>query len=103
MVPRLLQLVYLGGGGCWRYAPDEADLRAIERKLRALWEAIERALETGEWRPAQPAVRLVQPSGAVPRFGRHSAAYPLAVPPPRPSAEAADGLAGEHPRTEESL
>jgi putative RecB family exonuclease len=50
-VPRQLQLVYLGGGGeVLRYAPDEADLRATERKVQALWAAIERALETGEWR-----------------------------------------------------
>ncbi|AWS48469.1 RecB family exonuclease [Streptosporangium sp. 'caverna'] len=50
-VPRLLQLMYLGGGGeVLRYTPDEADLRATERKVQALWEAIERALETGEWR-----------------------------------------------------
>ena len=50
-VPRLLQLVYLGGGGeVLRYAPDEADLLATERKVRALWTAIERSLESGEWR-----------------------------------------------------
>ncbi|GAA0919595.1 RecB family exonuclease [Nonomuraea longicatena] len=50
-VPRQLQLVYLGGGGeVLRYTPDEADLRATERKVQALWAAIERALETGEWR-----------------------------------------------------
>ncbi|MFC7721839.1 RecB family exonuclease [Nonomuraea recticatena] len=54
-IPRLLQLVYLGGGGeVLRYAPDEADLRATERKVQALWAAIERALETGEWR-ARPS------------------------------------------------
>ncbi|MFI6503535.1 RecB family exonuclease [Nonomuraea typhae] len=50
-VPRLLQLVYLGGDGeVLRYAPDEADLRATERKVEALWTAIQRALESGEWR-----------------------------------------------------
>lgn len=50
-IPRLLQLVYLGGGGeVLRYAPDEADLVATERKVQALWTAIERALESGEWR-----------------------------------------------------
>lgn len=50
-VPRLLQLVYLGGAGeVLRYAPDEADLLATERKVRALWEAIERSLRSGEWR-----------------------------------------------------
>ncbi|GAA4220363.1 RecB family exonuclease [Streptosporangium album] len=51
-VPRLLQLMYLGGGGeVLRYAPDEADLRATERKVQALWTAIARAMETGEWPP----------------------------------------------------
>jgi putative RecB family exonuclease len=50
-VPRLLQLVYLGDGQIVRYEPDEADLRSMERKLDALWQAIERAHETGEWRP----------------------------------------------------
>jgi putative RecB family exonuclease len=50
-VPRMLQLVYLGNGETVRYSPDEADLRATERKLRALWAAIQRAAETGDWRP----------------------------------------------------
>lgn len=49
-VPRLLQLMYLGSGDVLRYEPDEADLRATERKLAALWQAIERATHTGEWR-----------------------------------------------------
>jgi putative RecB family exonuclease len=50
-VPRLLQLMYLGNGEVLRYAPDEADLRATERKIEALWQAIRRAMESGEWRP----------------------------------------------------
>ncbi|MCD0450107.1 RecB family exonuclease [Actinocorallia sp. API 0066] len=50
-VPALLQLMYLGNGEVLRYAPDEADLRATERKLEALWRAIARATESGEWRP----------------------------------------------------
>ncbi len=49
-VPALLQLVYLGSGEILRYAPDEADLLATERKVRALWAAIERAATTGDWR-----------------------------------------------------
>lgn len=49
-VPRLLQLMYLGDGEVLRYSPDEHDLRATERKLWALWRAIERSLTTGEWR-----------------------------------------------------
>jgi len=50
-VPRLLQLLYLGSGEVLRYSPDEADLRATEVKVKALWEAIARATETGDWRP----------------------------------------------------
>jgi putative RecB family exonuclease len=49
-VPRQLQLVYLGNGELLRYTPDEADLRATERMVEALWRAIKRAMETGEWR-----------------------------------------------------
>jgi putative RecB family exonuclease len=51
-VPRLLQLLYLGSGEVLRYEPDEADLRATERKVLALWDAIARATEQGDWRPS---------------------------------------------------
>jgi putative RecB family exonuclease len=51
VVPRQLQLVYLGDGQVLRHSPDEDELRATERKVRALWAAIERALDTGDWRP----------------------------------------------------
>ena len=50
-VPRLLQLLYLGSGEVLRYEPDEADLRATERKVEAVWAAIQRATENGDWRP----------------------------------------------------
>ena len=40
-----------GRGEIVRYAPDEADLRATERKIDALWQAIERARAAGDWRP----------------------------------------------------
>ena len=51
-VPRVLQLLYLGSGEVLRYEPDEADLRATERKVLALWQAISRAVATGDWRPS---------------------------------------------------
>lgn len=51
VVPTLLQLVYLRDGQVLRYAPDEGDLLATERKIKALWVAIERAAQTGDWRP----------------------------------------------------
>src|SRR5665648_494310 len=40
-VPRMLQLVYLGGDSkILRYSPDEDELLAVERKIKALWKAI---------------------------------------------------------------
>ncbi len=50
-VPRLLQLMYLAEGEVLRYSPDESDLLATERKVAALWKAIERARDAGDWRP----------------------------------------------------
>ncbi len=50
-VPRLLQLMYLAEGEVLRYAPDTSDLLATERKVEALWKAIERARAAGDWRP----------------------------------------------------
>jgi putative RecB family exonuclease len=52
-VPELLQLIYLGNGEIVRYAPDEADLRATVRKIDAVWQAIQRASSTGDWRHRQ--------------------------------------------------
>jgi putative RecB family exonuclease len=51
VVPAMLQLVYLGNGEMLRYVPDEADLLATERKVEAIWQAIVRAQESGDWRP----------------------------------------------------
>ena len=52
VVPSVLQLIYLGNGEILRYSPDEDDLLATERKVEALWRAIELARETGDWRPS---------------------------------------------------
>jgi putative RecB family exonuclease len=49
-LPTVLQLLYLGDGQVLRYQPDEADLLATERKLLALWAAILRAHDAGDWR-----------------------------------------------------
>jgi putative RecB family exonuclease len=51
-IPRVLQLLYLGSGEVLRYTPDEADLLATERKVSAIWDAIRRATERGDWRPS---------------------------------------------------
>lgn len=50
-VPDLLQLVYLGDGTVIRYEPDEGDLLALERNVKAVWAAIERAVAERDFRP----------------------------------------------------
>ncbi len=84
-VPRLLQLIYLGNGEIIRYAPDEADLLATERKINAVWLAIERARATGDWRPRQS--RLCS-------WCAHQALCPVfgGTPPPLPVTIEAAGL-----------
>ena len=80
-VPTLLQLVYLGNGEIMRYEPDERDLLAVERKVKALWVAIERAAATGEFR-ARPS-RLCD-------WCEHRALCPAwgGTPPPLPEGAA---------------
>jgi putative RecB family exonuclease len=56
VVPAMLQLVYLGSGELLRYTPEERDLLATERKVEAIWKAISRAQESGDWRPRRSAL-----------------------------------------------
>lgn len=51
VLPTLLQLMYLGDGSILTYEPDEQELLATERKLVALWSAIERAIELRDFPP----------------------------------------------------
>lgn len=53
VVPRMLQLVYLGSTSeMVRYEPDEADLLATERKIEAIWAAVEEARRSGVFQPS---------------------------------------------------
>ncbi|MFF9340546.1 RecB family exonuclease [Streptomyces sp. NPDC014773] len=90
-VPRRLQLVYLGSGDVLTHDPAEADLRAVERKLLALWDAIGRATRTGDW-PPRPS-RLCD-------WCPHRALCPTwgGTPPPYPLAVVTDPVAGEDER-----
>jgi putative RecB family exonuclease len=90
-VPRLLQLIYLGNGEIVRYAPDEGDLLATERKVNALWQAIDRARSTGDWRPHQSRLcEWCAYQAFCPAFG--------GTPPPLPAEDNA-GPAPAHPAT----
>ena len=51
-IPRLLQLMYLAGREVLRYEPAPDDLRATERRVLALRDAIARAADTGSFAPA---------------------------------------------------
>lgn len=53
VVPKRLQLIFLGSGNVLSYDPDAADLEAAERKISEIWAAIRSAVEREHW-PAQP-------------------------------------------------
>ena len=85
-IPKLLQLMYLGDREVLRYSPDEADLLAVERKLLALWEAIERATQLQDFRPRRSKLcDWCDHQAVCPEFG--------GTPPPFP-ADAVSRLAG---------
>ncbi|CAL9582649.1 RecB family exonuclease [Streptomyces sp. enrichment culture] len=86
VVPRRLQLVYLGSGDVLTYDPVVADLERVERKLLALWDAISRATETGDWRPRPTKLcGWCDHRAHCPEFGGTPPPYPLpVVPPPAP-------------------
>ncbi|MFE9459967.1 RecB family exonuclease [Streptomyces californicus] len=82
VLPRRLQLVYLGSGDVLTYDPVMADLERVERKLMALWDAIARATETGDWRPRPTKLCGWCDHRAVcPEFGGTPPVYPLPVRP----------------------
>ena len=98
VVPRLLQLLYLGNGEVLRYAPDEADLLATERKVA-------RALGGDRSGPPRPATggraRAGSATGATTRrSARPSAARRRRCPccrcPLVPQARAADERPSPH-------
>ncbi|NLU75204.1 DUF2800 domain-containing protein [Streptomyces sp. HNM0575] len=97
IVPRRLQLVFLGSGDVLTYDPDEEDLRRVERKLLALWEAITKATESGDWRPSPGRLcDWCDHQARCPEFGGSPPPYPLTVQPrlPEPRAEEPDGPGG---------
>jgi putative RecB family exonuclease len=96
-VPRLLQLLYLGSGEVLRYEPDEADLRATERKVLALWDAIARATERGDWRPSPSRLcDWCDHQALCPAFGGTPPELPVLPVPVVPQARASDERPSPH-------
>ena len=98
VVPRRLQLVFLGSGDVLTYDPDENDLLRVERKLLALWEAITRATETGDWRPKPGKLcNWCDHQARCPEFGGTPPPYPLTVQPrlPEPRGDGSQETASE--------
>ncbi len=84
-VPAMLQLVYLGSGEVLRHVPDHDDLLATERKVDAVWRAIETAREAGDWRPRRNALCSWCPHQAIcPVWGGTPPPLPRAGDQPRP-------------------
>ena len=52
VVPRQLRLMYLADTDTLTYAPEREELERFERTLVAIWAAIERAMQTGDFRPS---------------------------------------------------
>ena len=88
VLPAMLQLVYLGNGEILRYVPDERDLLATERKVQAIWEAIRRAQESGDWRPSPSRLcSWCAHQALCPAYG--GTPPPLPEPEPEPEPEPA--------------
>lgn len=77
VMPTRLQLVYPRDGTVLWVDPTEADLLATERKILALWEAIEQVAREGTWQPRR---------GFACRWCAHQAVCPAwgGTPPPLP-------------------
>lgn len=77
VVPKMLQLVYLGNSEVLTYEPDERDLLATERKVLAVWDAIRAATERRQFEARK---------GAGCRWCAHQAICPAwgGEPPPYP-------------------
>ncbi len=101
-VPRLLQLLYLGSGEVLRYEPDEADLRATERKVVAVWAAIQRATENRDWRPSPSKLcDWCDHQALCPAFGGTPPELPVLPRPVVPQASAADERPSPHTPADE--
>ncbi|NJC83074.1 RecB family exonuclease [Planosporangium mesophilum] len=95
VVPRVLRLLYLRDAEVCDYSPDLDELLRFERNLLALWQAIERARQTGDFRPKPSRLcGWCSHQAHCPAFGGNPPPYPVAVAAPGaplPTGEDAPG------------
>jgi len=78
VVPRMLRLMYLKDSEVLTYTPDGEELRRFERTLRAIWAAIARARQTGDFRPSPSKLcGWCDHQELCPAFGGTPPPYPL--------------------------
>ena len=83
VVPRQLRLMYLADTDTLSYAPDADELGRFERTLKAIWAAIARATQTGDFRPSPSKLcGWCDHQAICPAFG--------GTPPPFPADAVAD-------------
>ncbi len=82
VVPKMLQLVYLGNSEVLTYEPDEQDLLATERKVLAVWDAIRAATERRQFEARKGAgCRWCAHQAICPAWGGEPPPYPVPDPP----------------------
>lgn len=75
-----LRLIYLGDGRLLEYDPDEAALISFERRVTALWTAIDTARSTGDFPPRRSKLcDWCSFRSLCPEFGGTPPPYPLAT------------------------
>ena len=85
VVPRQLRLLYLRDADLLTYTPEAGELARFERTLEALWAAIARATEAGDFRPSPSRLcDWCHHQSRCPSFG--------GTPPPMPVPAASGAL-----------
>ncbi|MGH3743449.1 MAG: RecB family exonuclease [Mycobacteriales bacterium] len=80
VVPSVLQLLYLADRKKLTYSPSETELRAVERQLLALGDAVTKARETGDFRASPSALcGFCDFKPLCPQHGGTPPPYPLPV------------------------
>lgn len=56
VLPRMLQLTYLGDGTVLRHEPTEAEMATLEARVTSIWHSIQDSARAGSWTPRRTAL-----------------------------------------------